>query len=136
MKKYAKAILLAASALLGLAAFAQKAGQGGTQYPSYTGSLPVQENLSAQQYQAMAKVSLQDAVKAAQAALNTTATPTKVKLGVENGYLVWEVVIAGQEVKVDAGNGKVLHQEALGSTGENDGEGHDENDGESNDDNG
>ncbi|ADH64977.1 peptidase [Allomeiothermus silvanus DSM 9946] len=136
MKKYAKAILLAASALLGLVAFAQKGTQSGSQSPSYTGSLPVQENLSAQQYQAMAKVSMQDAIKAAQSALNTTATPTKVKLGVENGYLVWEVVIAGQEVKVDAGSGKVLHKEALGTVEENDGEGHDENDSESNDDNG
>lgn len=136
MKKYAKAILLAASALLGLAAFAQKGTQSGSQSPSYTGSLPVQENLSAQQYQAMAKVPMQDAIKAAQSALNTTATPTKVKLGVENGYLVWEVVIAGQEVKVDAGSGKVLHQEALGTAEENHGEGHDENDSESNDDNG
>ncbi|WP_018465951.1 PepSY domain-containing protein [Calidithermus timidus] len=136
MKKYGKAILLAASALLSLAAFAQKTGQNGAQNPSYTGSLPVSENLSAQQYQAMAKVSLQDAVKAAQAALNTTATPTKVKLGVENGYLVWEVVLAGQEVKVDAGNGQVLHQEAVGAPEEKDGERHDENDGESHDDNG
>ncbi|PZA06681.1 MULTISPECIES: PepSY domain-containing protein [unclassified Meiothermus] len=136
MKKYAKAILLAASALLSLAAFAQKTGQSSAQHPSYAGSLPVQENLSAQQYQAMAKISLQDAVKAAQAVLNTTAAPTKVKLGVENGYLVWEVVLAGQEIKVDAGSGKVLYQEAVGGQEENDGESHDENDGESNDDNG
>ncbi|MBO1437975.1 MULTISPECIES: PepSY domain-containing protein [Thermaceae] len=128
MKRYGKAILLAASALLSLAAFAQQTGQSGTQHPSYTGSLRVQENLSAQQYQAMAKVSMQDAIKAAQAALNSTATPTKVKLGVENGYLVWEVVIAGQEVKVDAGNGKVLHQEAVGAEEDNDGESEGEND--------
>ncbi|GIW35174.1 PepSY domain-containing protein [Meiothermus sp.] len=132
MKRYAKVIVLATSALLGLTAFAQKTGQGGSQYPTYTGSLPVQENLSAQQYQALAKVSMQDAIKAAQSALGSTATPTKVKLGVENGYLVWEVVLAGQEVKVDAGNGKVLHQEAQGNAEENDGE----NDGESNEDNG
>lgn len=122
MKRYGKAILLAASTLMSVAAFAQQTGQSGTQNPSYAGSLRVQENLSTQQYQAMAKVSMQDAIKAAQAALGSTAAPTKVKLGVENGYLVWEVVIAGQEVKVDAGNGKVLHQEAVGGKEENEGE--------------
>ena len=35
-------------------------------------------------------------------------------LGNENGYLVWEVVIGGQEVKVDAGTGQVLHKEVYG----------------------
>ncbi|MER3480105.1 MAG: peptidase [Meiothermus sp.] len=128
MLKTRKMALLATSALLGLAAFAFAQQNGnGAQNPSYTGSLPVRENLSTQQYQALAKVSMQDAIKAVQAALGTTATPSRAKLGVENGYLVWEVVIGGQEVKVDAGNGKILHQEAVGGEeGEHDGVGGEE----------
>lgn len=106
---------------VGVLALAQvgKNPQPGAQSPSYRGSIPVQENLQgegneAQAYQALAKVTAQEAVKAAQQALGTTASPTQVSLGNENGYLVWEVVLAGQELKVDAGTGQVLHQEAHG----------------------
>ena len=126
--KNPKWVILVASALLTLAAFSF-AQQNQTQDPSYKGSIPVQENLKAPQYQALAKVSMQDAIKAAQAALNSTAAPSKAQLSVENGYLVWEVVIGDQELKVDAGNAQVLHKEAVGAgdqegeSGENEGEG-------------
>ncbi|GEM87712.1 PepSY domain-containing protein [Meiothermus granaticius] len=129
MKRYGKAILLAALALLSLAAFAQQTGQSGSQHPSYRGSIPVQEG---QNYASLAKVSMADAVKAAQAAVGTTAAPTKVRLGNENGYLVWEVVIAGQEIKIDAGNAQVLDRAALGGAEENDGENGGEGQGEDN----
>ena len=130
MTRY-KVATLAASALLSLAAFgfAQQGTQSGAQDPSYKGSIPVQEvegqgeAAEAQQYQSLAKVSLQEAVKAAQTALSSTAAPSKAQLSVENGYLVWEVVIGDQEVKVDAGNAQVLHKEAVGGEdGQEDGQ--------------
>lgn len=74
-----------------------------------------QEAREAQQLQSLAKI---DRNAAEQAALQ--AVPGTVKdaeLGNENGYVVWEVGVAGNdgtlyEVKVDAGNGQVLAQEA------------------------
>ncbi|WP_243028720.1 PepSY domain-containing protein [Thermus albus] len=118
MKRMAKGtawVLLAVGALAGAGVLAQKGSQGqmGEQYPAYVGSIQVQEDQGGQSLQALAKVSAQQAVQAAQAALGTTQSPTKVRLSVENGYLVWEVVLGGQEVKVDAGNGQVLHKEAV-----------------------
>lgn len=118
MKKLA-ATGLAVTALTALGFSLADKVQKGTQSPSYQGSLPVQEGQNEAQeanaYLSLAKVSQQEAVAIAQKALGTQAAPTKVKLGVENGYLVWEVVLAGQEVKVDAGDGRVLHQEAYGA---------------------
>lgn len=114
MNRPTKALVLGVTAL-SLAAFALAQPGQAQQDPSYKGTIPVQENLTPQQYQALAKVTLQEAVKAAQAALSTTAAPSKVKLDEENGYLVWEVVIGDQEVKVDAGSAQVLHKEAVGA---------------------
>jgi uncharacterized membrane protein YkoI len=107
---------------LGLATAQKTSGQN----PSYQGSVRVQEKggeeAEAQAYQALAKVTREEAVRQAQAALGTTQAPTSVRLGVENGYLVWEVVLGGTEVKVDAGTGQVLHQEAADAEhGEEDG---------------
>lgn len=117
MKKLA-ATGLAVTALAALGFSLADKVQKGTQSPSYQGSLPVQEGQNEAQeanaYLSLAKVSQQEAVAIAQKALGTQAAPTKVELGVENGYLVWEVVLAGQEVKVDAGDGRVLHQEVYG----------------------
>jgi hypothetical protein len=62
--------------------------------------------------------------------VGSTAAPTKVQLSDENGYLVWEVVIAGQEVKIDAGNAQVLDKAAVSGAEENDGEGQGESGGE------
>ncbi|GAA5335167.1 MULTISPECIES: PepSY domain-containing protein [Thermus] len=112
----------------------------GAQAPSYQGSIPVQQDYAteaeeASAYQALAKVTAQEAVKVALQALSTTAAPVRVSLGNENGYLVWEVVLAGREVKVDAGTGQVLHREALGkeegkSAGEHGEESHEGGEGE------
>lgn len=130
MRKNAVWMLLAAAVVASVVALAQKAGgtgsaqsQMGPQNPSYVGSLPVREDQGAKAYQALTKVTAEEAVRAAQAALGTTQSPSKVQLGVENGYLVWEVVIGDQEVKVDAGNGQVLHREAVGHEEAREGEG-------------
>ncbi|MBA2534448.1 MAG: PepSY domain-containing protein [Rubrobacter sp.] len=68
-----------------------------------------------QQLQSLARI---DRAQAQQAALK--AVPGTIKdaeLGNENGYVVWDVKVAAdsgslQEVKVDAGNGQVLAQDA------------------------
>lgn len=141
MKRNARWILLALGSLASVMALAQKgmggnsSTQAGAQSPSYVGSIPVQEDATSQAYQSLAKVTADEAVRAAQKALGTQASPTVVKLSVENGYLVWEVVIDGQEVKVDAGNGQVLHRETA-SYEEHEGKGgehedHGEEEGES-----
>ncbi len=77
-----------------------------------------QEAREAQQLRSLAKIDQKAAEKAALGA--TPGTVKNAKLGNENGYVVWEVEVAAQdgtlqEVKVDAGNGKVLAQEAEGS---------------------
>lgn len=127
MKKLT-AIGLAATALAALGLSLAEKVQKGAQSPSYQGSIPVQEAQGEDQeatlYQNLAKVTRDQAVAAAQQALGTQAAPSRVQLGVENGYLVWEVVLASQEVKVDAGTGQVLHQEAYGQ--EEKGSGHEE----------
>ncbi len=91
------------------------------QDPSYVGSIAVQDdpNLTeaeeAARLAGLAKITDQEAVTAAQQKLGSTSTPTKVALEAENGYLVWEVVLDGQEVKVDAGTGEVLHMAPVGA---------------------
>lgn len=114
------ALVTAAALSLGAAFSLAQQTQNSQQSPSYKGSIPLQ---GIQNYASLAKVSMADAVKAAQAAVGSAAAPTKAQLGDENGYLVWEVVIAGQEVKVDAGNAQVLDKAAVGGAEENDGEG-------------
>jgi uncharacterized membrane protein YkoI len=59
--------------------------------------------------QALAKVTPQQAQQAAEAAQGGQASG--VKLENEDGNLVYAVEIGKQEVKVDAGNGKVLYTE-------------------------
>lgn len=105
---------------LGALAVAQMGVKGQVQNPSYQGTIPVSdgdgemnEEMEVKSYANLAKISPEEATRAAQQALGTQA-PTKVQLGDENGYLVYEVVIGNQEVKVDAGSGKVLHKETLG----------------------
>ena len=77
-----------------------------TQAPAFTGSIQVPRGAAL--YLDMARVSLQDAVAAAQQATGVTTSPTAVELEVENGFLVWSVTIGDQEVIIDAGNGQVL----------------------------
>lgn len=128
MNRTIKTLVLSVTAL-SLVAFALAQPGQAQQNPNYKGTIAVQENLTPQQYQALAKVTLPEAVKAAQAALSTTAAPSKAELSEENGYLVWEVVIGDQEVKLDAGNAQVLHKEAVGA-GEDKGDESGEEDGD------
>ncbi len=58
----------------------------------------------------LATITEDEAIAAAQAEVPGSADA--VELGNENGSLVYEVKIGGQEVKVDAGNGAVLLVEA------------------------
>ncbi len=85
------------------------ASQGG-QVPSYSCSIKVPEpeppNLAA-----LAKITANQAIAAAQAAYPGTQVK-KVELENENGCLIYAVELSnGLELKVDAGNGKVVHHE-------------------------
>ena len=116
----------------------QKEGPEGTEVaegseandtPAYTGSiqLPADKNgaevpdaQEQAQFQALAKITPDQARQAALTAVSGTVT--SVTLGDENGSLVYEVLIGKTDVKVDAGNGKVLHQDAADSeSGETEG---------------
>jgi uncharacterized membrane protein YkoI len=93
------------------------------QQPQYTGSITVNEAQykgmseadEAAGLQAQAKISAADAEKVALVA-NADTTVVKTELGNENGVLVYSVELSnGMDVKVDAGNGKVLHTEQAGN---------------------
>jgi uncharacterized membrane protein YkoI len=87
------------------------------QEPSYAGSIKIAEgsNLSedqeAQALQNLAKITPEQAKSAALTKVNGTVV--KVSLENENGYLVYSVEVKTassiKDVKVDVGNGKVLH---------------------------
>ncbi len=98
--------------------------QGGKQVqsPSYTGSIAVDQKATegmseadeAAALQGKAKISAKDAEAAALAA-NPGTTVVKTELDNENGVLVYGVELSnGADVKVDAGNGKILHTEQGG----------------------
>lgn len=57
----------------------------------------------------LAKITKAEAIAAAEAEAGGKAT--EAELGSENGALVFEVEVGSQEVKIDAGNGKVLRVE-------------------------
>jgi uncharacterized membrane protein YkoI len=61
--------------------------------------------------QSLAKITPQQAQQAAETYVGNGAKARRVKLENENGNLVYAVEIGQQEVKVDAGNGKVLYSE-------------------------
>ncbi len=61
--------------------------------------------------QSLAKITPQQAQQAAETHVGNGAKASGVKLENENGNLVYAVEIGQQEVKVDAGNGKVLYSE-------------------------
>lgn len=91
------------------------------QAPSYAGSIVVDqaqfEGVSeadeAAALQGMATISADQAKVAAEAA-NPGATAVKVELDNENGALVYSVELSnGLDVKVDAGNGTILHTEQV-----------------------
>ena len=128
--KWTKTLLLSGALLVGsvgtTVALAQASGgtatqtQGQTQQPAFTGSIPLpqdnqSESAEAAAYMSMAKVTLDQAVTAAQSSLGNSTAPSSAQLDDENGFLVWEVVIGQQTVKVDAGNGKVLQTEQVGA---------------------
>lgn len=96
--------------------------------PSYSGSIQVPQDQSdqseqdeAKALQSQAKITT-DQAKAAALAQFPDATVGKVELDNENGSLVYSVHLTdktgkAQDVKVDAGNGKVLHVDADGPEG-------------------
>ena len=90
------------------------------QQPQYTGSILVDdaqyEGMSeaedAAAFQRFAKVTANEAEAAAIAA-NLGATVVETELDNENGVLVYSVELSnGNDVKVDAGNGQILHTES------------------------
>ena len=113
------------------AAVQQEAGPDDqVQEPSYTGSIGVDqaqyEGLSeadeAAALQGMATISA-DQAKAAAVAANPGTTVVKVELDNENGVLVYSVELNnGLDVKVDAGNGAILHIEQAGADQETSGD--------------
>jgi hypothetical protein len=102
------ALTLAALLAMGSGAWAI-AGQG-SQEPSYTCSIKVPEPEPANLTE-LAKITADQAMAAAQAAY-PGAQVKKVALENENGCLIYAVDLSnGLEIKVDAGDAKVLHSE-------------------------
>jgi uncharacterized membrane protein YkoI len=82
------------------------------QQPQYSGSIQVDEADEAAALQSEATISAADAEAAALAA-NSDTSVIKTELDNENGALVYSVELSnGNDVKVDAGNGQILHTEA------------------------
>lgn len=95
------------------------AGQGG-QSPSYDCSIRVPEPEPAN-LAPLAKITADQAIAAAKAAYPGTQVK-KVELENENGCLIYEVHLSnGMELKVDAGTGKVVHQEQEKAEGHREG---------------
>ncbi len=92
------------------------------QSPSYSSSIAVDQTVTdglseadeAAALAGQAKISVEDA-KAAALAANPGTTVVKAELDNENGALVYSIELSnGSDVKVDAGNGAILHTEAGG----------------------
>jgi hypothetical protein len=118
------ALLVAGALSIGLVAYAQgptpppasAEGQGGPndQSPTYTCSLK----------SGATPTITADQAKAAALTANPGTTATKVTLDDENSCLVYSVELSnGLDVKVDAGNGQILHTEAAGPEDSGGGEG-------------
>jgi uncharacterized membrane protein YkoI len=96
--------------------------KGSIAAPAENESVEGQENEAAEskQLEGLAKI---DQAAAERAALDAVPGTVKdVELGNENGFVVWEVEVQAsdgtlQEVKVDAGNGQILAQEAENDEG-------------------
>jgi hypothetical protein len=94
------------------------------QAPTYTGSIKVPEPEPAD-LSTLAQIRADQAMAAAQAAF-PGAVVKKVELDNDNGCLVYSVDLSNNmEVKVDAGNGAILHQELADQEGR---EGREDND--------
>lgn len=130
IKRFLKActltVVLAAGALTPVTAFAQQESpaspaQAQPQDSGYTGTIAVPENQDLgeagelAQYRSLAKVTIEEAIAAAREATGLSDAVAKAELGNENGFLVWEVVIGDQVVKVDSGNGEVLQVQQAGA---------------------
>jgi uncharacterized membrane protein YkoI len=131
-KVYVKKVLLAAAVALVVlvgAGVAYAAGNGSSEEDadeSYKGSVSVagKNESSAQK---LAKIDEAAAEQAALEAAPGTVHETELET-TDNGYLVYDIEIAGKdgkghEVTVDAGNGKVLHQDLEEEAEEPDGHG-------------
>lgn len=116
---YTLLAVLASGALVPMTAFAQQdsstqPAQTQSQDAGPAGSIAVPENQDLSesrelaQIRSLATVSLEEAIAAAQKATGLSDAVTKAELGNDNGFLVWDIAIGDQEVKVDAGNGEVL----------------------------
>lgn len=103
-------VLLVVAALLTMAPKCWAMAGSGGQSPSYDCSIKVPDPEPAN-LASLAKITPDQAMAAALAAYPGTQV-NKVELENENGCLVYAVELTnGLELKVDAGNGKVLHQE-------------------------
>lgn len=93
------------------------------QDPKYACTIKVPENTPTAQLGALAKITVAQAEAAAKTSV--PGTVQSIRLEDENGCLVYSVHIAANgkftDVKVDAGNSKVVHQEA-GGEGEEEGD--------------
>jgi uncharacterized membrane protein YkoI len=108
----------------GAAVATETDGGANDQTPSYTGSITVTDtaNLSeadeATALAGQARITIEQA-KAAALAANPGATVVKAELDNENGALVYSVELStGADVKVDAGNGAILHTDTGNDSGE------------------
>jgi len=101
---------LALAALLTMGPWGWAVAGQSEQVPSYSCTIKVPEPEPAN-LGTLAKITADQAMAAAQAAYPGTQVK-KVELENENGCLVYAVELSnGLELKVDAGNGKVVHQE-------------------------
>lgn len=123
--------LFTGAAFYGLHGVALGAGGTGnvgqdTQEPSYACSITAPEDASAQTLAGLAKITASEAEQAALAKF-PGGMVLQTELDNESGCLVYSVEIqtAGGvvDVKVDAGNGQVLHVERGGDSGEEQGDG-------------
>lgn len=92
---------------IALAVLATVVGGGGMAAVAFAQNL--EEQQEAEHLQSLAKITLEQAKQAAEAALGGTAS--SVELETEDGSLVYEVEIGQTEVVVDAGNGEILYTE-------------------------
>ncbi len=114
-------IPLAGIGIIGSVAFAASQPQGRAQQQMVQTQADAQDqndsNLSeaqeSQTLQSKATISADQARKTAEAKVGGTAS--SVTLGDEDGKVIYEVIVNGQEVKVDAKTGSVLTLEKQGS---------------------
>jgi hypothetical protein len=104
----------ASTSPLALASIGQ---DGNIQDPSYVCAITVPDPEPAD-LSSLAKITA-DSAKAVALQANPGTTATKVELDNENGCLVYSVKLSnGSDVKVDAGNGAILHVEPAGADDE------------------